>query len=443
LSFNIKPTILIQPPKLNPLDLLYSQEEIWVRLQIREFVFRFGDLYGYDNRITSNLQNVQGDWKVKRFGAYIVCKILVTLSKVTHYELPLQQSEQTIPLIAKRILNQWMSDKDIHRQYLSTNDKHQALLHILYDEGMTGKRWQDIAELLAVAEFQDIPVPTSRDLEAMKTKLRNENDMDIDDNVVDDDEIMEELEKRIRRYQKSSRSVSLLPIEDELKMINMLMELLLFDGDIRQSLNASCIGSKTKEVRDMEIEFKNYKKEYLAEELKHKNKKNMLSTRISQLKVIRGKEEELKQALADLDALETLIRDERMSLELKKLELDTLAAKAQKRMAPVGQDHFGNSYWVFNDLLNHVNNATDYRNSQPYWAYGVIVVGPGFEEEKAEERWWYINGRKDITLLCDWMKQKHLENSNVDLASLANKIYQRVEYLNSLELVVYGEGFFA
>lgn len=445
LSFNIKPAIRVQPPQLKPIDLLYTQEEIWTRLQIREFIYRFGDVYGYDNRIMSNLQNVQGDWRVKKFGAYIVWKFLITLGSATNYESPLQL-EENIPLQAKRILNQWMTAKDIHNLYLNTEDKHRSLLNVLYQEGMTSKRWQDIAELLAMAEFQDIPVPTSRDLTAMKTKLRDENDMDIDSG--DDDELLQELEKRIRRYQKSVRSVSLLSIYDELKMINMLLQLLLFDGEIRQSLNAPCMGSKVKEVRDMESEFKKYKKEYLIEELKSKSKKSILSTRISQLKVIRGKEEELKQALTELDVLETSIRDERMSFESKKMELGTLFAKSQKRMEPVGQDHFGNTYWIFNDILNQVNNkstesldGTNSRNSEPYWAYGVVVIGPGFE--KQDERWWYISGRKDITLLCDWLKQQHLENPTMDLTSLASKIYQRVEQLISLELVVYGEGFFA
>lgn len=423
------------------MDLIYSQEEIWTRLQIREFIFRFGDIHGYDNRITSNLQNVQGDWKVKKLGVHIVWQFLITISSASHYESP-SNLEDTIPQIAKRILNQWMVDKDIHRLYLNTEDKQQALLNVLDQEGMTGKRWQDIAELLAVAEFQDIPVPTSRDLAAMETQLRKENDMDVDSG--DDDELVQELDKKIRRYQKSSRSLSLISIYDELKMINMLLELLLFDEEIRQSLNASYIGSKTKEVRDMEAKFKKYNKEYLTEEGKNKSKKTHLSTRINQLKVIRGKEDELKYALTELDALETVMRDERMGLELKKMELGNLVAKARKRMAPVGRDHLGNTYWIFNDLLDHANSPTDYRNSETYWAYGVVVIGPGFKViENIEQRWWYIKGSKDITSLCDWIKLQQFENTGTDLASLARKMYQRVEYLISLELVVYGEGFFA
>ncbi|KAI9481139.1 MAG: hypothetical protein EXX96DRAFT_565561 [Benjaminiella poitrasii] len=443
LSFNKRTIDAIPRPELNCVDLLYSEEEIWIRLQIREFIFRFGGLYDFDSRLLNSLQNVQGDWKIKRLGAYIVWKFLVILSTSGQFELSQSSlTEETIPQRARKILNDWMMEKKLFRLYLDTASRHQALLDILNVEGMTGKRWQDIAELLALADLQDLPIPTSRDIQNINANVtKDENDMEIDDDDV------QELEKKIRRFQKSGRSLALLSSPDELRMIHMLLELLLFETVTRQSLNIPGTGSKTKEVKDRELELKKYSKEYLVEESKKKAQRSNLLTRISQLKVIKGKEEDLKTAQIDLDLLETAIRDDRMELEKKKLELDIYAAKARKRMEPIGYDKFDNEYWIFNDVLDHLSHASDFRNSEPYWAYGVIIIGPGFNSTVGEEsnKWWYIKGKKNLSMLADWIKQnpKDKEENKQSVESFVNKIHQRIDHLTSLEWAVYGTGFFS
>ncbi|CEG76505.1 hypothetical protein RMATCC62417_11396 [Rhizopus microsporus] len=109
------------PPKLTPIQLMYSQQEIWIRLQIREFMFRFGHLYDFDHSILSPLQNVQGDWRMKRFGATIVWKCLVLL-RAGSFELPTQVIQ-----LAKMIINKWMQEKDIHELYDQQEQQDQAL----------------------------------------------------------------------------------------------------------------------------------------------------------------------------------------------------------------------------------------------------------------------------------------------------------------------------
>ncbi|KAI7901649.1 uncharacterized protein BX663DRAFT_100051 [Cokeromyces recurvatus] len=433
LSFNKRKTTPC--PDLNGIQLLYSEEEIWTRLQIREFIFRFGSLYDFDSRLVNSLQNVQGDWKIKRLGAYIVWKFLIILNGSGHYELLGSVEEESVPQRARRILNDWMMEKKIYRLYLDVVSRQQALLDILFLEGMTGKRWQDIAELLALANLDDIPVPTSRDINQLNPHNKNNNN---DDDSMDIDDDTEELQKRIRRFQKSSRSSSLLSTQDELKMIHMLLELLLFETLSRHSLNMP----KTKENKDMELNFKKYTKDYHVEESKKKSQRNSLLTRISQLRMLKGKEEDLKMAQSELDLLETVLRDDRMEFEKKKLELAIHNAKIQKRMEAIGHDKFGNEYWVFSDILDHT--ASDYRNSEPYWAYGIILIGPGYDTEKETTRWWYISGKKNLTMLIDWIKQNQdKDQPTLAIESFINKINQRVEYLTSLEWVVYGDGFFS
>lgn len=433
LSFNIKTTkntvIEVNPPELTEINLLYSEQEIWTRLQIREFIFRFGEIYGFENRLLTSLQNVQGDWRIKKFGAYIVWQFLIILNNTTHYELTHEEMEDSIPQLAKNILNGWISDKKLDNLYFDKEGKHLALLQVLNTEGMTGRRWQDIAELLAVAQVKDIPVPTSRDI----------TNKDIDRMDIDDDE-QSHLDATIKIYQKSTNR-NLLSIEDELKMINMLLELLLYDTQIRQSLVAAGQKVMTKELRDLELDFKKYQKDWKRENLVNLMNRTNISNRLHQLQATKGKDKELKDVQIELDALETLIRDEDQDYSKKQLELYIYSQKQEKRLKSLGSDMLGNEYWLFNDILDHLNNATDYRNNEPYWAYGIIIIGPGFKQD--ERKWWFVKGNEDIKLLKDWItseSKKHPENA--DLKHINTGIEERIKYLVSLENVVYGEGFF-
>ncbi|GAA5816901.1 hypothetical protein MFLAVUS_010436 [Mucor flavus] len=430
LSFNIKTTVIeINPPELTEINLLYSEQEIWTRLQIREFIFRFGEIYGFENRLLASLQNVQGDWRIKKFGAYIVWQFLIILNTTTHYELTHEEMEDSIPQLAKNILNGWISDKKLDNLYFDKEGKHLALLQVLNTEGMTGRRWQDIAELLAVAQVKDIPVPTSRDI----------TNKDIDRMDIDDDE-QSHLDATIKKYQKSTNR-NLLSIADELKMINMLLELLLYDTQIRQSLVAAGQKVMTKELRDLELDFKKYQKDWKQENLVNVMSRTNLSNRLHQLQATKGKDKELTQVQIELDALETLIRDQDQDFSKKQLELYIYSQKQEKRLESLGSDMLGNEYWLFNDILDHLNNATDYRNNEPYWAYGIIIIGPGFKKD--ERKWWFVKGNQDIKLLKDWITsefKKHPENA--DLKHISTGIEERMKYLVSLENVVYGEGFF-
>ncbi|KAI8968361.1 hypothetical protein BDF20DRAFT_916899 [Mycotypha africana] len=517
LSFHRKPSSIqpIKPPELKPIVLLYTQEELWVRLQIREFLFRFGDLYKVDYRILANLQNAQGDWKIKRLGAYIVWLFLTTLSSTSssHYDVPQNSFSSghpstqntaaaaaaaatgeeaiTLPQKARKILKDWITEKKLSKYYVDAVSRQQALLEILYLEGMSGKRWQDIAELLALADMSDVPIPTTRQIAKLKQTMdfQLQNDaMDIDDGheqanqQEDSDEKIKHVERCIERYRTSGRNTSLLSPETELKLICMLLELLLLDSHVRSSLTMTTTTATTKTssssthskrnqqqqqqqtatLKDLALEFKKYTKEHSVEEMKNKHRRNTLNNRIQQLKMIRGKAEEVKAAQAELDALETLMRDERMTLESKKIEMHVHQAKTRKRLEPAGRDHLGNEYWIFSDIVDHLHQTGDYRNSEPYWAYGVVIIGPGFlteetgkqqdpsprqadneENNKHTQAWWYLKGREDLTLLIHYLKQQSLENGNDSLAETVTKINQRLDYLASLECAVYGDGFFS
>ncbi|KAI8641580.1 hypothetical protein BD408DRAFT_417821 [Parasitella parasitica] len=437
LFFNMK---AIDPPELSLLDMQYSEEEMWIRLQIREFVFRFGEIYGLDDRILTNMQNVQGNWKIKKLGAYLVFHSLHIMSKSTEYDPPNSTiSAESIPRKSKEILNSWMQEKRLTKSYLDNQSRNQALLDVLTTEGLTCKRWQDVAELLAMTECQDLPIPTrpkKKKTAADEYDSHEKHDaMDIDD---DDDELY----RQIEGYRKPVRNTALLTPQVELKLINMLLELLLHHTQTRQSLSIpNHSGATCKEVRDMTLELKKFTKEYNIESTLNKSKRYKLTTRINQLMAVRGKREELKAAQIELDELETLIRDEHMTLETMKIQLYLSSAKSQKRFKPAGVDMLGNVYWIFSDLLDHLSHATDYKNSEPCWAYGIVIIGPGFHHpEKQNVKWWSIQGIKNMNHLLKWVNQ---QGGQDDPGNLAKNIKQRIDHLSALECVVYGEGFFA
>lgn len=446
LVFNIEPTskkeeALIKPPDLTPIKLLYSEEEIWIRLQIREFIFRFGDIYGFDNRLLSSLQNVQGDWRIKKFGAYIVWQFLTIMHNTSNFEYLQEREEESIPSLAKKILNDWIVDKKLNNLYYDREGKHSAMLDILISEGMTGQRWQAIAELLSKAEFKDIPVPTTRDIK-QKERCNESNDEECDMMDVDEDKEREEFANHIKKYQKS-KNRNLISSEDEIKMINMLLELLLYDNQIRQNLLAAGKNTMTKELRDEALEFKKYQKDWTQENLVNVSNRTSLSNRIHLLQATKGKEKELQKARSDLDTLETLIRDENQNLFRKKLELAIHTQKAEKRLQNLGCDMFGNEYWMFNDIMDHLNNAAGFRNSEPYWAYGIIIIGRGYTNSD-DKRWWSIHGKENLKLLSKWAahESKKVNEHQEDMKRITNGINERIDYLVSLENVIYGEDFF-
>ncbi|CAO3649649.1 unnamed protein product [Mucor hiemalis] len=361
--------------------------------------------------------------------------------KTSNFEYLHEKEDESIPTLAKKILNDWIIDKKLDNLYYDREGKHNAMLDVLISEGMTGQRWQAMGELLSAAEFKDIPVPTSRDIKR-KGKSRESDDEEDDMMEVDEDEEREEFVNNIKKYQKS-KNRNLISSEDEIKMINMLLELLLYDNQIRQNLLAAGKNTMTKELRDEVLEFKKYQKDWAQENLINVSNRTSLSNRINLLQATKGKEKELQQARSDLDTLETLIRDESQNLFRKKLELAIHTQKAEKRLKHLGCDMFGNEYWMFNDIMDHLNNAAGFRNSEPYWAYGIIIIGPGYIDSK-DTKWWSIHGKENLKLLSTWAthESKKVNEHQEDMKRVTNGINERIDYLVSLENVIYGEGFF-
>ncbi|RCH87887.1 hypothetical protein CU098_008995 [Rhizopus stolonifer] len=343
------------PPKVSPISLIYSEQEIWTRLAIREFLFRFGHLYQLDTTTLTPLQNVQGDWRMKRLGATLVWKCLVLLTTGSF-------DEQSTELYhaAKGMIRQWIEEHDLPAIYNDTKDQEEALLKILQLEGMSAKRWKDVAGLIDSQE------------------------------------------------------------KDVMKITLCLLELLLFEEHARQSF------SVVKETHKQEI------KEFQTEETKKKSMKYQLTDRIQQLKSFGKDDRKIAKVREQLEQIETEIRDDCTSFHQRQIEYSRQSVRSNKRMQSAGRDRLGNEYWIFSDLMEQAC-----RNKEPYWAFGIIVIGPGYED--GEVGWWAIEGRKEMEKLSKWLKWHH----DQEVKNLVESIQQRIDYLYSLEWAVYGQGFFS
>ncbi|KAI8996820.1 hypothetical protein BDB01DRAFT_830472 [Pilobolus umbonatus] len=423
---NKKKTLPFNPPQslqptLNPIELVYPEEEIWLRLQIREILYRFGDIFQFPNKILFSLQNVESDWRVKRLGAHVVWHCLIAFSNPDSTESA-HTSEPPITNKAKQMMRKWMKEKKIYAQYVDTESRNNALLNSLIQEGMTLSKWEDIAEILALDGFTDLPP-------YFAVKSNGMSEMSIDDMEVDRHRVT-------RQAKRTGRNSHLMPPHDELRMVAMLLEVLLSDNRARLSL----IEKNSKQIKELEEELGRVKRVYNRDDLVNKAQRNTVMNKIHDMKRLSGQEEIISIAEMELEIAEAEIRDERIRMESYEIELMNLHLKSKRRMQPIGYDNLGNEYWIFNDMLIYDSSQVSLRNNAPYWAYAIIVVGPGYNEQaENENRWWHISGINQMTKLQKWIKT---QSTNINPRIFMTHIQDRIQYLRSLEYVVYGEGHF-
>ncbi|KAF7732341.1 hypothetical protein EC973_005237 [Apophysomyces ossiformis] len=417
----------IEPPMLHSIEMKYSEEEMWTRLQIREFMFRFGEHFQFQPHIIASLQNVQGDWRMKRLSAYVVWKALVVLDASLYEMIPAEDRPKSelpgqsylsktnhLPLMANYILNQWMEEKGLDDPELEENERRDAFFVVFCQEGMTAKRWQDIAELLAAAECTDLPVPTIRNDHQERTFVQ-----------------------KVQSFRKLSRGACPLTTIDELRMIQMLLDILLFDQTVRQRLLDAA-----KEVKEKEALLSKERKVFKLDNMEKMSKRKSLAIRMEQLIAV-GKHSQKVIVESELEALDIKIRDEKMEMDRKEMELISAKLKTELRLQRTCTDTKGNEYWFFNDLLtSQLGHATDIRNNECYWSYGVIVIGPGYHGG-TERRWWHIDGIQSMLQLEKWMMHDWTPNDKTTRDILKTQLNGRVQYLRLLESAVYGEGYFS
>ncbi|KAI8144170.1 hypothetical protein BJV82DRAFT_608566 [Fennellomyces sp. T-0311] len=150
----------IAPPQLTRIHLLYSEEELWIRLQIREFVFRFGEYFDIDGRATASLQNVQGNWRLKRLAVNLAWQLLTNMENglidATMLEPPPRNSvianARTIQQMGARVIHEWMEQYGLNNnKYLEKEAARVAFVENLERDGLSADHWEDLIDILRVA----------------------------------------------------------------------------------------------------------------------------------------------------------------------------------------------------------------------------------------------------------------------------------------------------
>jgi hypothetical protein len=331
-------------------------------------------------------------------------------------------------------MNDWAASLGLTRTaFPDTNDRLERGGELLSKKGITCDKWQDVAELLAMANFTNLPIPT------INAAVVNAWDVAMDDDTsMDFEDEQDTIDYQIRTFRALKRSP--LSTQEELHLVEMLFDLVLLDGRVRQQ-----IMDATKHLKAMK-DFK------LALDLQrrqlHLNEKLTITTLMNHTDSDSGSD---MQATSD---------------RLDKEELDALVAtiRSDKRLSRLTTPWDENEYWLFHDLLSpqqHMDGIDKQHSRESYWAHGVIMIGrcPTREDDSGETQdkqqqqqraWWYLEGVEDMRKLAKWLtaslsiqKTKGaIDKDALDIAENDIKLFQihlgrRMEYLGLLDRVAY------
>ncbi|KAI7885037.1 hypothetical protein K492DRAFT_204291 [Lichtheimia hyalospora FSU 10163] len=348
----------IAPPSFTRIPLQFTEEEIWARLQIREFVFRFGEHFNIDSRVITSMQNVQGNWRIKRLSINIALELLQSMEQ-GYIETPVSSTlatqeiyfnhARTMQAIGTQVMREWMEDRGLtDSKYMTADVARITFVEELERDGLTASHWEDLGFVLLAAGFD--------------THLSQALD-----------------------------NASKLKATDHIYMIQMMCDLLLFHSQLRR--------------------------QWVTTDANNKEHKMVEAA----LRVERRRSENNE---------DPKIYENRLALEKRYLELTIAGHRSTKRLEPAGCDKKGNEYWIFNDLITaHGGCGADSRNSEPFWAYSVVAIGPGPTTTK-EKQWWHVSDIEDIIQLRKW-----LEKEDVPSTHFIQQLIQRVQYLHSLRWI--------
>lgn len=441
---------------MQKITLLHTEDELWKRIYIREFIYRFGNHCDISPRDAAHLQNVQGNWRNKRLFALLAVQVL---HKVVHgsglqaswCKSQVHRNSAGQPCsaadVVRRIERRWLRECGLLDLGLDADINARALVDQLGGGvRLTASHWQDMAEVLVLAGCgDDLPIPTLHRHPVQPTETDKKAESEDDGSSDDDDDDDKPAEDRVQQFR--SRPKAPLSTRDELTVIAALCDLLLSDPKIRQ---ASV--EESKNIKAREAALKKERRLLDLEETRSKRRRAHLADRL----------QTDQAAQAELSSLDQAMATDRYALETNQLALLADIFKSEKRYGAAGCDARGNTYWLLNDLC-HQTTHNDARNNEPFWAYGVIVIGPGFEGNHSHH-WWSVQGVEAMDQLRRWLETTELnmcgahngqdkegkgmpeestttaaaatvaaEGQFSSIAHLVTQLTYRVQYLRSLE----------
>ncbi|ORX51997.1 hypothetical protein DM01DRAFT_1384247 [Hesseltinella vesiculosa] len=430
------------PPVIAPvaqrLSLVLSEEEIWIRLQIREFVFRFADVLGLDDRWLLSMQNVQGDWRLRHLTLRLVYRVLCIFYSNAS---PLQKT-------TRQILQEWAADVNMSHHLPFSKERLVMLGELIDRRGMSQARWADVQTLLTAADrasgsdYDDDEASDDDDSESdsdansedtAMTDPHSESESDYEPDGAPNHESDEEEERDLL-----AESPATLTDLEKLKLLQMTLDLTLSTDAIRQE-----IANASRPVKELEIELHQYTRQFDKDDLRDKAQR---SRWLEQLEKQRKKGKK-GQAMAeetqhDLDRIDDTIRTRARDMARKKQKVMVAQSRADPRLECLTTPWNGNDYYIFHDLSmtsspSSKQATASSEDNEECWGRGVMIHGLDHSNKTpGRKRWWFLHGVSELKQLDKWLDSQYAMYAFEDestFASFKQHLSRRVQYIKLLD----------
>ncbi|RUS15163.1 hypothetical protein BC938DRAFT_477065 [Jimgerdemannia flammicorona] len=358
-----KPIEKVLPPPFHVVELSFPESILWQRIQLREFLLRFGPLLSIDTKHVRRLDDVQHAWSHDFANAVVTA----TLKAIASDDF----ATGVEPLIGVDAAIQ--AFKEVTKPSL----------------GITDRGWHAVAELLKLEGLDDVPEGSLCTSTTQPT--------------------------RVTRGVASNPAPRVIPTfseHEQLALINLLCEAALSTDLLRREI-ATAPDSLRAHEESLKKELKLTR---FQESLDNGARKSLTMV----LKELQGRKDRagIEKAERELKVFEEEVAGRRRELEGKKVELMRHEEKLARRVGPLGRDVRGNVYWRFGNVMG--GKRSFFKSS---WGQCLVVVGRGCGEEEGrtkvegehvedreeDSKFWFVQGSEDVEWLRKWVEYEAYE----------------------------------
>ncbi|KAI8065432.1 hypothetical protein BC940DRAFT_82429 [Gongronella butleri] len=426
---------MVRPPVFERMTMLYEDDEIWLRLQIREFVFRFASVLGMDERWLASMQNVQGDWRMRHLATRVVFRVLCVLQS-GHVE------PKAVQLAAQRVLHSWAADAGLQTGSSKLGKEKLVMLGEMIDrKGMSHQRWQDVMDLVvanAKANQEKTKKTMTKEPSSSPIPTQHDSDDDENDNGDEENQKEEQLDPLLLKL------VQRLTDFDKLRLLQMVLELALCSDALRTDMVQAA-----KTVRVLEDDLKQEKKQFDMDDLRDKAQRNRWLEQLDQFRLL-GMTDKVHQTQIDLDKVDADIVHRSLSMARQQRDVLVAHCRADPRLVPLITPWDNNQYWLFMDLTIAAAQPPSPQTlalQEPHWFQGVVVIGHDpcdLENNKNDQNdakmdtdraWMAIHGLPQLQQLDKWLAAHYQTCSSEEQANykaFKQPLARRMQYIKLL-----------
>lgn len=353
---------------------MYSEPVLWQRIQLREFLFRFGSLLKLEKKHVRLLDDAQHKCSQDFCTAVVTAMLKAIVAGDSN-----TASAETL---------------------INADAASQALKEVLKPlQGISDRGWDSVAELLRLLGVEGVPEGILRTV-ALPIEKR----------------VTRGATTQPKKPKPSARAIPNFSEPDQLVLINLLGECVLSTDLFRRAL-----ANAPDALRVYEEALRGDLKKFKFQESLDNGARKALVMVLKEMRV-RKDAEAVEKAQHELAVFEESVEKKQREIEVKRVELMRHEERLARRVEPIGRDVRGNVYWRFADLMEGQKSL--FSSS---WGQSLVVVGRGCadeeeaeskdeqrdeakeEDKKKESRWWFVKGMEDVERLRKWVEYEALE----------------------------------